>query len=134
MWDADGRVAHLTYFFTKNSAIETLLWSQLRFTFRSYLADEDISGVHFRTDSDNPLLIKVFQRIIRHVGNLTRNLFRTELRIARLALILGNVDRRIDIVPHQAFTEQDRIFVVETFPHHEPDQYVSTQCEFAVVD
>ena len=41
------------------------------------------------------------------------------------------MDRREDIVFHDAFGDQDRVFVVVTVPRHKRDEAVFAQCEFA---
>lgn len=43
------------------------------------------------------------------------------------------MDRGVDVVSDEAFTDQDSVFVVEAFPGHEADQDVGTESQFTVI-
>src|SRR5205823_310827 len=113
---------------------QQLLFSrQFRLTLGSNLANENILWPNFRTNIDDAALIQVAQTLFTHVRNVTRDLFRTELGIASLNLVLLNMDRGKVVFLHDTLTDQDSIFVVATFPAHEGHQNVLPKGQFAVL-
>ena len=63
------------------------------------------------------------------VRNFARDLFLTALRVADVQLELLDVDRRIDVVLHQALGEHDGVFEVVAVPRHERDGDVRAERE-----
>src|SRR5581483_8017041 len=62
-----------------------------------------------------------------------RDLLGTELGVARLALVLLDVDRGEAVVLHELLAEDDRVFVVAALPGHERDEDVLAEGQLAVV-
>ena len=63
-----------------------------------------------------PLFVQVFQRFFADVGNIVRDFFRPQLGVARFDFMLLDVNGRELVIAHQAFADQDRVFVVAAFP------------------
>src|SRR6266566_2419078 len=79
-------------------------------------------------------LVEVAQRVVRHVRDVARDLFGTELRLAGLRLVLLDVDRGVHVFLDHALREQDRVLEVVALPRHEGDEHVAAQRHLAVVD
>ena len=80
-------IAHLSCFFPEDRAEQSFFRRQLRFALRRYFTDKNIAGAHFRTDADNTSFIQIFQRIVADARNVSRNLFRSQLGIARFRFV-----------------------------------------------
>ena len=86
-----------------------------------------------RADANDAALVEVEQRFFRDVRNFTRDLFLTALRVADVQFELLNVDRRIDVVLHQALGEHDGIFEVVAVPRHERHGDVRAERELTLL-
>src|SRR5690606_8725653 len=67
------------------------------------------------------------------VGDVAGDLFRAQLGVAGHDLELFQVDRGEDVVAHDPFGDQDRVFEVVAVPGHEGDEGVAAQSQFAQV-
>ena len=84
-----------------------------------------------RADADDAALVEVEQRLFGDVRNFARDLFLAALRVADVQLELLDVDRRIDVVLHQALGQHDGVFEVVAVPRHERDGDVRAERELA---
>ena len=82
-----------------------------------------------RADANDAALVEIEERFFRDVRNFARDLFLAALRIADVQLELLDVDRRIDVVLHQALREHDGVFEVVPVPRHERDGDVRAERE-----
>ena len=73
------------------------------------------------------------QRLVRHVGDVTRDLLVAELGFARADLVLGHVDRGELVVLHEALGDDHRILEVVALPGHEGGQHILAQRQAALV-
>ena len=89
--------------------------------------------MHFCPDADHPFFIQVPQGVVGHVGDLPGDLFRTQLGIPGLTLILGDMNGGINVITDQSLVEEDGVFVVVALPHHETDQDISAQGHLPLV-
>src|SRR3989344_2162515 len=64
---------------SENGPEEPLLGSQVRFTFRRYLADQDILGMDLGSDPDYTVWVKVVQSLHGHVRNVKGGQFGAKL-------------------------------------------------------
>ena len=92
-------VLNLARLLPEDGAKQLLLRRKLGLTLRRNLAHEDVARLHVCADTDDPILVEIEQALFPDVGNVARNLLRTELRIARLDFVLLDVNRRELIVP-----------------------------------
>ncbi len=126
-------VAGLLRLLAEDGDDEPLLRSQLALALRGNLAHQDIFRAHLRADSDDAGLVQVLQHILADVRDVARDLFRTELRVARLLLVLLNVYAGEHIVLHEALGDEDGILIVVAAPRHEGHQHVLPKSQLAVV-
>src|SRR6185437_17107839 len=71
--------------------------------------------------------------VLADVGNVPRDLFRSELRVARFDFELFDVDRGVVVLFHEALGNENRVFEVVTAPRHECDEHVASECKLAAV-
>ncbi len=77
MGHAQGGIFNITRFLTEDGAQEAFFRSQLFFTFRGDLADQNVIGANFSADAHNALFIQVFDGIFTYIGDIAGDLFRT---------------------------------------------------------
>ena len=68
-----GAVAYFTSLFTKDSTQQTLFSSQLGFTLRSNLTDQNITGAYFRANADNTALVQILQGCLLYTSPSPRD-------------------------------------------------------------
>ena len=91
-------ITYFTGFFTENGTEQTLLCGKLGLTLRSYLSYQDISRTYLGTNTDDTSFIQVFQGVITYAGNVSCDLFRSQLSITGFRLIFFYMDRCVNIV------------------------------------
>src|ERR1035438_8403923 len=126
-------VADFPRLLTEDRAQQPLLGSQLGLPLRGDLADQDVTGDHLGADPDDAAVVQVRQDLLGDVRDVPGDLLGAELGVARVHLVLLDVDRGEHVVLDQALGEDDRVLVVVAFPRHERDQQVASQCHFALV-
>ncbi|MNH87880.1 hypothetical protein D3C73_403740 [compost metagenome] len=131
MRNAQRSVTHFTGLLAEDGVQQAFFGSQLSHTLRRNFTDQNVAGVDFRTDADDAALVEIAQSLFAHVRNITRNFFRSQLRIAGFGFVFLDVDRSVYIFLNQLLAQQDRILVVVTFPSHERNNYVAAQGQFA---
>ena len=94
---AKRRITHVRRLLAKDGAKQLLLGGHRAFALRRDLADENISRLNLSSDIDDAGLIKVLQRLFRHVRNIARDFFRPKFRIAGRDFELLDVDRGEDV-------------------------------------
>ncbi len=129
--DLERRVAHLARLLAEDRAQQPLLGGELGLALRGDLAHEHVAGEDLGADADDAVLVEVGQNVLADVRDLAGDLLRTELGIARLDLVLLDVDRGEQVVAHHALGEDDRVFVVVALPRHERHEEVLAQRELA---
>ena len=85
------------------------------------------------TDADDAALVEIAQRRLGNVGNVARDFLRTQLRVPRFNLVLFNVQRRVIVLPHQLFADENGILEVVATPGHEGHQDVASQTQLALL-
>src|SRR5215218_2046298 len=131
--DLQGRVLDLTRLLAEDRAQELLLRRRLALALGRDLADEDVSRSYLRPDTDNSVGVEVHEHVVGGVGDVPRDLLRTELRIPGLHLVLLDVDGGEGIVLDDPLGDDDRILEVEPLPRHERHEQVLAQSELALV-
>ena len=99
---AQRRVTNVRGFLTEDRAKQFLFRRHRALTFRRDLTNQNITGFHLSTDSDNARLVKVAQRFLTDVWNIARNFFRPQLGITGRNIELFKVDRCVDVIAHDA--------------------------------
>src|SRR6185312_5020664 len=84
-------------------------------------------------DVDDAVLIEVAQPVLADVWNVARDLLGAELRVARLHLVLLDVDAREEVLAHDTLADQDGVLEVAALPAHEGHQDVLAQRQLAVL-
>src|SRR6478672_9642636 len=128
---AEARVLHLAGLLAEDRPEESLLRGQLRLALRGDLADEDVAGPDLRPDVDDPLLVEVLEGLLADVRDVAGDLLGPELRVARLHLVLLDVDAGEQVVAHEPIADDDRVLVVTALPAHERDQDVAAEGQLA---
>ena len=127
-----GSITYFTCFFSEDCTQQTLFCCQLCFALRCYFSDQNITGTHFCTDTDDTTLIQIFQCFITDTRNVTCDLFRSQFGITCFCFVFLDMDRCVYIVHNQSLTQQNGILVVVTFPGHKSDQRVLTKSHLAL--
>ena len=126
-------VAHIAGLFAEDRAQQLLFRSQLGFALGRHLADQNVAVPDLGADADHAALVQIAQRMLAHVGNVARDLFRAQLGVARLDLELLDVHRGVVVLAHQLFADQDRVLEVVSAPGHEGHQHVASQRQLALL-
>ena len=112
---------------------QLLFGRQLALALGRHLADQDVARLDVGADLDDAVIVEVPQRLLRDVGDVAGELLAAQLGLADLDLELLDVDRGVDVVPHQLLADDDRVLEVVAVPGHEGDQDVAAQGELALV-
>src|SRR5215471_6663432 len=127
----ERRVTNVARLLAEDRAQQLLFRCQLRLAFRRDLADEDVARLHVRADADDAAVVQVLQEPFRDIRNVAGDFLGTKLRVARLDLELLDVDRRVVVVLHHLFRNEDRVFEVVPAPRHERHEDIASQRELA---
>ena len=128
-----GRIAHLARLLPEDGPQQPLFRGQLSLALGRDLAHQNVPGAHLGADAHDSALIQVPQRFLPDVGDVAGDLFRPELGITRLDLVLLDVHGGEQILAHETLRDDDRVFVVVALPGHEGHQHVAAQGQFALV-
>ena len=129
----EAGVADLAGLLTEDRAQQALLGRQLGLALRRDLADEDVARADFGADADDAAVVEVGEDVVAEVRDVAADLFRAELGVAGIDLVLLDVDRREHVVLHQALGQDDRVLEVVALPRHERDEQVLAEGELAVI-
>ena len=129
----ERRVLHVLRLVAEDRRQQLLLGGQLRLALRRDLAHQDVARLHVGADAHDAALVEVHQRLFRDVGDLARDLFLAALGVADVQLELLDVDRRVDVVLHQALGEHDGVLEVVAVPRHERHRHVAAEGQLAVL-
>ena len=83
-----GGISDLSRLFAEDCTKQSLLGGKLGFALGRNFTYKYIAGTNFRTYADNTVLVKVLERVLADVGNISRDLLCAELCISRLDLML----------------------------------------------
>jgi len=128
--DGERGVPHIGGLLAEDRAKQALFGRQLRLALGCDFPDQDIAGAHFGTHAHHAVRPQVLEGIFAHVGNIARNLFRAELGVARLDLVLFDVNRGELVLAHQLLADQQGVLVVPALPGQERGQHIVTQRQF----
>ena len=131
--DFQRGVAHFARLLTEDRAQQALLRRQLGLALGRDFADEDVFRTNLGADAHDAVLVEILERIFADVGDVARDLFGPELRVARFALVLFDVNRGEAVVLDHPLADQDGVFVVVAFPRHERDEHVLAERELALI-
>ena len=94
-------ISHLSCLLSENSAKQLLFRRQLCLSLGGNLSHQNITGANFRADANDTVLIQILEGLISDAGNISGNLFRSQLRVTGLRLIFLDMDGCVDIVLDQ---------------------------------
>ena len=103
------------------------------FALRRDLAHQNIAGAHFGTDEGDARFVQLGQRRVAHIGDVGRNLLRSQLGVAGYAGQLFDVDGREAVFLDHTLGDQDGVFEVVAVPGHESHQQVLAERELAQI-
>ena len=126
-------VAHIAGLFAEDGAQQLLFRRQLRLSLGSDLAHQNVAVLDLGADADHAALVQIAQRVFADVGNIARDLFRSQLGVARFDLELFDVHRGVVVLAHQLLADQDRVLEVVAAPRHEGHQHVASQRQLALL-
>ena len=125
------RVLHLARLLAEDRAQEALLGGQLGLALRRDLADQDVAGLDLGALVDDPVLVEVAEALLADVRDVARDLLGPELRVARLDLVLLDVDAGEQVVLDEPLADDDRVLVVAALPGKEGDEDVLAERQLA---
>jgi len=127
---AQRRILDLARLLAENGPQQLLLRAEFLLALRRDLAHQDVVGANFRADADDAGLVQVFERLFADVRDVVGDLFRAELGVARLDLVLFDVNRGELVLAHQLLADQQGVLVVPALPGQERGQHIVTQRQF----
>ena len=130
---AQAGVLNLARLLTEDRAQQALLGGQLGLALGRDLADQDVARLDLGADVDDAVLVEVLERLLADVGDVAGDLLGTELGVARLDLVLLDVDAGEQVLAHEAVADDDGVLVVAALPAHEGDQDVAAEGQLAAV-
>ncbi len=133
MGEAEGDVSRFLRLLAKDGDDQPLLGRHFGLTLRSDLADEDVVGPDLCTDSDDAVFVEVLEGFLADVRNVAGDLFGPQLRIHGFRFVSFDMDRRVDVVLHEPFRDEDRVFVVVAAPRHKGHEHVLPQSQATVI-
>ncbi len=104
---AQRGIAHIRRLLAEDGAQQLLLRRHRALALRRDLADQDVARLHLGADIDDAGLVEVLQRLFGNVGNVARDLFRTQLGVARHHLEFLNVNGGEDVVADDPLRQKD---------------------------
>src|SRR5262249_31087312 len=133
MGHAQRGVFDLTRLLPEDGAQQLLLGGEFGLALGGDLAHQNVAGSHLGADVDDAALVEVAQPLLPDVGNVAGDLLGTQLGVARLHLVLLDVDAGEEVLAHDALADQDGILEVAALPAHERHQDVLAQRQLAVL-
>src|SRR5690625_2727508 len=89
--------------------------------------------IYFGTYTYNTSFIEITGGLFTHIGDLSGELFLTSLCIPDLLFKFRDVDRCVDILLYNLFTDDNRVLKVISSPRHERHEHISAKCQFAIL-
>ena len=123
-------IAHVRRLFTEDGAKELFFRRHRAFALWRDLTDEDIARLNFSTDINDARFVEAAERFFTDVRNVARDVFWPKLGVASHDFKFLDVDRGEDVILHDAFADQDGVFVVVAIPRHERDEAVTAKGQF----
>ena len=90
-------------------------------------------GADLGADVDDALLVEVLEGLLADVRDVAGDLLGPELGVARLHLVLLDVDAGEQVVADEAVADDDRVLVVAALPAHERDEHVAAEGQLALL-
>src|SRR5215468_10561560 len=128
-----GGVADLAGLLAEDGAQQPLLGRELGLALGRDLTDQDVAGDDLGADPDDAALVQVGQNLLGDVRDVPGDLLGSQLGVARVDLVLLDVDRGQHVVLDQPLGQDDRVLVVVALPRHEGDEQVLAQRHLAVI-
>jgi hypothetical protein len=75
MRNGQRRILHITGLFTKDCTEQLFFRRQLGFTFRSHLSNQNVTRLHFSSDTDNATLVQIPRCLFTDIGNIPSHIF-----------------------------------------------------------
>src|SRR5690606_18904503 len=100
---------------------------------RGDLADEDVAGLHLRTDADDAVVVEVLESLFTNIRDVAGDFLGSELRVAGGDLEFLDVNRGEDVLLEHFLGDEDRVFEVVAVPRHKRDEHVAAECHLALL-
>ena len=132
MRHAQRCIADFSGLLPEDCAEQPLLCRKFRLTLWRDLAHQDVPAVYFCADANHAAAVEVFQRVLTHIGDVARDLFRPQLSVSGLRFKLLHVNGGEYIVLHQPFRQQYGVLVVVALPRHKSDEQVFSESNLSL--
>ena len=99
---AQAGVLHLARLLAEDRAQQALLGGQLGLALGRDLADQDVARLDLGADVDDAVLVEVLERLLADVRDVAGDLLGTQLGVARLDLVLLDVDAGEEVLARPA--------------------------------
>ena len=90
---AQRSIAHFAALLLEDCAQKTLFGGKLGFSLRSYFSYENVAGLNLGSNADYAALVKICKSVLAHVGQVSCNLFSSQLGVARVDFVFFDVNR-----------------------------------------
>ena len=127
------RITHLACLFSEYCAEQPFLCAKLGFALGRNLSDKNVACGNLCTYADNTSFVKVAERVLADIRNITCDFLRSELGIAGCNLVFLNMNGCKYILLNKSFVYKHSVLVVVTFPCHKSDKNVTSESDFAVL-
>ena len=131
MRQLEGRIPYFLGLLAEDGAEHPCFRCEVCLALRGQLSDEDVVRLDLGSDPYDTIFIQLLEHIAREVRDVSCDLFRSELGVSCLALVLLDVERCQDVVHEKSLVEDDSVLVVVTFPGHESDEEVLSERDLA---
>ena len=119
-----GVVADFSCLFAEYGSEQSFLGGKLGLAFWRYLSYQNVACSYFCAYADNAPVVKVFESVLAHVGDIPCYLFGTQLGVAGFDLVFFYMNGGIDILADNSLVKKNRVLVVIALPCHEADKSV----------
>ena len=131
--DGEGGVLHVGGLLAEDGAQKALFGGEFGLALRGDLSNENVAGLHLRTDTDDTVWTEVLKGLLADIGDVTGDFLGAKLGVAGSDLELVDVDGSVDILLDHALGDQDGVLEVVAVPRHERDEHVAAKRELAVL-
>ena len=98
---AQAGVLHLARLLTEDRAQQALLRGQLGLALGRDLADQDVARLDLGADVHDAVLVEVLEGLLADVGDVAGDLLGAQLGVARLQLVLLDMDAGEQVLAHE---------------------------------
>src|SRR5205823_869448 len=114
MRHAQRGISYFAGLLTEDGTQQLFLGRQFRLALGGDPAHQDVLRPYLGTHIDDAVLIEVAQSFLADVGNISRDLFRSQLGVASINLVLLKMNRREQVIARNTLADEDSVLEVAT--------------------